>query len=368
MTAFTTTLGRYIAWRILKGVLMAFLIVTSIIMLVDFVETSRNIGADADLSPLTVMFLTMLKAPQLIEQTIPFVVLFGVMGALYSLNRRSELTVLRASGLSAWRFLQPAVFVTACLGVVWAIALNPLASQSMALRDQIVAERTQAPVTSRKSEELWLREGTEYEQTVIYAADADIYTHTLYDVTFTMFEADTDGQLVFKRRFDAKQAVLLPSKYWQLTDVIENTANAEMRINSATSWPTTITIQQLRDHDKKTSTPPFWELPSEIKKLSQAGFSSTALRMHFNKLLALPLMLIAMTIIAAGVSMHMTREGGTLRLMLMGGVLGFAVYFTDNMIGAFGKAGTIPTALAVWVIPFFVLSCGLIYLSRVEDG
>ena len=71
MTAFTTTLGRYIAWRILKGVLMAFLIVTSIIMLVDFVETSRNIGADADLSPLTVMFLTMLKAPQLIEQTIP---------------------------------------------------------------------------------------------------------------------------------------------------------------------------------------------------------------------------------------------------------------------------------------------------------
>ncbi len=364
----TTTLGRYIAWRILKGVLMAFLVVISIIMLVDFVEASRNIGADAGLSPLTVMFLTMLKAPQLIEQTIPFVVLFGVMGSLYSLNRRSELTVLRASGLSAWRFLQPAILVTAMLGVLWAAALNPLASKSMALRNQIVAAQTQAPITARKSQELWLREGTEFEQTVIYAANADIFTYTLYDVTFTMFEADTDGELVFKRRFDAKEATLLPSKYWQLTDVIENTANAEFRRNSATSWPTTITIQQLQDHDKDATAPPFWELPREIQKLSQAGFSSTALKMQFNKLLALPLMLIAMTIIAAGVSMHMTREGGTLRLMLIGGVLGFAVYFADNMIGAFGKAGTIPTTLAVWVIPFFVLFCGLVYLSRVEDG
>lgn len=363
-----TTLNKYIAWRIFRSILMAFVIVTSIIMLVDFVEASRNIGADAGLSPLTLAWLTMLRAPQLIEQTIPFVVLFGVMGGLYSLNKRSEITVMRASGLSAWRFLQPAVGVTAVLGIVWAMAFNPFASKAMDLHAASVAKYTQAMPSAATSKEIWLREGTEYQQTVIYAARSDLYELTLYDVTFTMFEADTEGDLVFSRRFDAEEAVLLPSRYWQLKNVIENTSDAITRRSIATSWPTTISVQQLQDHNKQTTLPAFWQLPSEIKKLTRAGFSSNALRMQFNKLLSLPLTLVAMTIIAAGVSMQLTRQGGTLQLMLAGGVLGFAVYFTDNMIGAFGEAGTIPVAFAVWVIPFFVLFCGLAYLSRIEDG
>ena len=363
-----STLDKYISWRVFRSISIAFIIVTSVIMLVDFVESSRNIGADAGLSPLTLAWLTILRTPQLIEQTIPFVVLFGVMGALYSLNKRSELTVMRACGLSAWRFLRPAILVTGLIGIVWSLAFNPFASKTMDIHAQLVASFTKSVPSAAQNQDIWLREGTEYEQTVIYAPRSDIINRTLYDATFTMFEADTDGELVFHRRFDAKEAVLLPSKYWQLTDVIENTSDAVTRRSIALSWPTTITIQQLQDHDKNSSLPPFWELPSEIKKLSRAGFSSNALQMQFNKLLSLPLTLIAMTIIAAAVSMQLTRQGGTLRLMLAGGVLGFAVYFTDNMIGAFGEAGTIPVQFAVWIIPFFVLFCGLAYLSRIEDG
>jgi len=64
-------------------------------MLVDFVEGTRNIGADEDISSVTVFIMTVLKAPKLIEQTIPFVVLFGVMGTLYSLNRRTRLLAVK---------------------------------------------------------------------------------------------------------------------------------------------------------------------------------------------------------------------------------------------------------------------------------
>ena len=99
------TLSFYIARWTLRGVLLAFLIVTAIIALVDYVEASRNIGAESEISSFQLLILTALKIPKLIEQTIPFVVLFGVMGTLSSMNKRSELTVMRAAGLSAWRFL-----------------------------------------------------------------------------------------------------------------------------------------------------------------------------------------------------------------------------------------------------------------------
>ena len=39
-----TRIDRYIALRILRGIITAFVIVTAIIMLVDFVEATRNIG------------------------------------------------------------------------------------------------------------------------------------------------------------------------------------------------------------------------------------------------------------------------------------------------------------------------------------
>ena len=362
------TITRYIAWRILRGVLLAFVVVTGIIMMVDFVETSRNIGADHDLGSGKILALTVLKTPNLIEETIPFVILFGVMSALYGLNRKSELTVMRASGLSAWRFLRPAIFVTFLVGVLWATVLNPLASNAMGRYADLIEQYTATGSVNKSETEVWLREGDAYKQTVIYAANSNVYKRALYDVTFTIFEADTSGDLIFKERYDAKEAILLESNYWQLTDITENTAKAQTKFSKSMSRPTTITVKQLRDHGNQGSLPSFWKLPGEIQSLNRAGFSTMSHEIKWNKLLALPLTLIAMTVIGAAVSMRLTREGGTLRLLLTGGVIGFAVYFISNIIVAFGEAGSISIPLAVWAIPIFVLCCATAYLSRIEDG
>ena len=362
-----STLNRYIAKRTIKGLLLAFLVVTSVIMLVDFVEGTRNIGADADIGSGTVFLMTLLKAPKLIEQTIPFIVLFGVMGTLYSLNRRSELIVLRASGLSAWRFLAPAIFVTAMLGFIWAAAFNPLASSAMHAHDNLV-ERVTGSVAAAKGENIWLREGNDVSQTVIFAERADILARKLFDTTFYIFEIDPEGTAVFERRLDAKEAELVTQGYWQLRDVIENAEGEVAQIQSAVSLPTNISVEDMRDSTGINALPPFWDIPDAIRKTERAGFSTVSLRMQLNKLLALPILLIAMTVIASGVSMHLTREGGTLRLLIIGGALGFAVYFADNVVSAFGEVSALPIILSAWACPLFVLFFGLSYLARIEDG
>jgi len=362
-----STLNRYIAKRIIKGLLLAFLVVTSIIMLVDFVEGTRNIGSEEDIGSGTVFLMTLLKAPKLIEQTIPFVVLFGVMGTLYSLNRRSELIVLRASGLSAWRFLAPAIFVTATLGLIWAAAFNPMASSAMNAHDKLV-ERVTGSVSAAEGQNIWLREGSDVAQTVIFAERADILSRKLFNTTFYIFEIAPDGTAVFERRLDAKEAELVTQGYWQLRDVIENAEGEVAQQQSAVSLPTNISVEDLKDTTGISALPPFWDIPKTIRKTERAGFSTVGLRMQLNKLLALPIMLIAMTILAAGVSMHLTREGGTLRLLIIGGVLGFAVYFADNVVSAFGEASALPIILAAWAIPLFVLLFGLSYLAKIEDG
>jgi len=358
------TLSRYIAGRTLRSIIIALFIVTAIIALVDYVEASRNIGADANLSPLELVTLTGLKVPKLIEQTIPFVVLFGVMGALSGMNKRSELTVMRAAGLSAWRFLRPAVMVSAVIGVIWSTLINPLSSKMMGEYDT----RAAVALGSVKSEELWLREGSETSQRVIQAEGFNLTGKRLDNAVFFEMGISKDGSSVFERRYDAKTARLLNPGYWTLDNVIENTPGSTPEFRDKITLPTNINIEDLREQTGQKIDPPFWEIRQEIKANEAAGFSARELRLQFHKLLALPFLLIAMTFIAAGVSMHMVRGGGTLRLLIMGATLGFGVFFADSVVTAFGEVGSLPIILSAWTVPALVLLLGIIHLARIEDG
>ena len=369
-----STLNKYISTRVFTSIVLAFLIITGIIMLTDFVEASRNLGSDTDASMLMILYITLLNAPMLVEKTIPFVVLFGVMGALFALNKRSELIVLRASGLSAWAFLKPVMGVTALLGILWATVFNPLASRAQDKYQSVIQSLSNDPnVEKIVDKPIWLREGDNDGYAVIHALSADINKHTLYGVTLYTFDYVENStspvkKAIFSTRYDAKKATLSNEGYWDLQDVTENEDEKPPQTFDTISIKTDITWNILRERSQSQKNPPFWRIKSEIEKAKRAGFDATPLVIQLHKLLALPLTLIAMAVIAAGASLNMSREGGTLRLLIAGGALGFGVYFIDNLISAFGETGTLPPAVAAWTIPTLVLSCGLIFLSIIEDG
>ncbi len=356
------TLSRYVATRTLRGIGLALIIVTAIITLVDFVEGSRNIGSDTDISFLGLLNLTALKVPKLIEQTIPFIVLFGVMGALYGMNRRSELIVMRASGLSAWRFLRPALIVSAVIGILWSTIGNPIATNLMSKY-----ETQSAALTGEfNSEEIWLRDGSDSFQRIINAKS--ISDKTLKQATFYEMAIEVDGTISFARRYDAQTAELRGTGYWTLTDIVENAPSEDTKRLTAISLPTNIGLEQLNDQTKQHLDPPFWGIRKEIEANKRAGFSVRPLELQFNRLLSLPFLLVAMTFIAAGVSMSLTRQGGTIRLLIIGAVMGFAVFFADSVISAFGEVAILPVSLAAWAVPALVLLSSVAYLAKIEDG
>ncbi len=361
-------INKYIAKRVIKSVFIAFIIITGIIMLIDFVETSRNLGGDIDISMAGILLLTALNAPMLVEQTIPFVVLFGVMGALFSLNRHSELIVLRASGLSAWNFLKPVIIVTLVLGALWTIAFNPFAAISQEQRAKLMQQINPEQISKTENKPIWLREGREHGHIIIHAKRINIGENTLYDVTFYEFEKMADNMARLTSRYDAKKAELFKQGYWMITDVLENEVGKPAKKYEAISRNTTITINDLRDSLSRKDNTQFWHLQAGIKKAQKSGYDPTRLIIKFNKLLAMPLTLVAMAIIAAGASLNLSRSGGGLRLLIIGGVIGFGMFFIDNLIAAFGETGTLPPALAAWSVPVLVLLFSLSYLSWIEDG
>ena len=118
----------YVLARTLMGVGVALGVVASVIVLVDFVEVSRALGGRSDIAFGRLLELAVLKSPSVILLLLPFVFLFGVMGAFVSLNRGHELVAMRAAGQSAWRIIFPAAAAAFLIGLVDVALLNPAAA------------------------------------------------------------------------------------------------------------------------------------------------------------------------------------------------------------------------------------------------
>ena len=102
---------RYVAKRFLLAILGAFAVCAVLIFMIDMVELLRLSRRATDLSDARLLWMALLRLPAFTEILLAFAVLVGSIGALLSLNRKSELIVMRAGGMSVWQFLRPGVTV-----------------------------------------------------------------------------------------------------------------------------------------------------------------------------------------------------------------------------------------------------------------
>jgi len=358
----------YVLGRFLAGVASALAVIASVIVLIDFVEVSRTLGGGRlDLSFADLFYLTLLKSPAVILLLLPFVFLFGSMGAFVAMNRRSELVAMRAAGVSAWRFILPAAGAAFLIGLATTTALNPAAS---ALNEQF--EDRQATLNGGAQagpNEIWLRQGDDRQQVVIHARSHDTVSDIvrLRGVSVFIQNVDPAGGLSFARRLEASQADLMPG-YWRLTDVRESLPGAGSVHSDRISIPSMLDHRTAMEKFVSPGAVAFWRLPSTIRAAELAGYSSTGYRLRLQQLLAAPVLFSAMAILGAAFSLRLMRLGDLAALVGAGVTLGFVLFFVDEFCGALGVAEVIPPDLAAWSPPILALLAGVTLLCYTEDG
>lgn len=360
-------LGRYLLRETLFAIAMTLACVVVTVWLIDVVEQLRSFSsARQQISLLTALYLTLLKTPLLIEQTAPFVVLIGTMIGLTRLNRRSELIAIRASGVSAWRFLAPTGFVAIALGVFATVALDPLAAAMYDRSEALLTELRHDPKRPFDTG-IWLRQGDGAQQVVIHAKSVDSRRGVLHQATLMVFDARQDGALRFSRRITAAQAQLR-NGFWQLENVQEAAPGEEVVSHSQLALPTRLRQDNLFSQVINPSSLSFWRLPTFLRDMRQAGFSPTRYEMRWQNLLAMPLFMAAMAAIGAVFSLRLQRLGHLGRLAAIGASMGFSLYFANRLIGAFATAESVSPVLAAWAPPLAALCAALAAISYAEDG
>ncbi|AQX27818.1 MULTISPECIES: LPS export ABC transporter permease LptG [unclassified Bartonella] len=362
-----STLGRYFFVLYLKTICYFLLGIFILTLLIDFTENSSRLALLPHYTVKGAFFISLLRIPFIMQQLFPFIALFSAMTMLISLNRKFELVVARSIGISAWQFLTPACFGAFLFGLFSILLVNPLAAWSSYQAEKMIAawRNNNIQISSSNTRIPWLTQHTNLGRTTI-GAKSIIHQGlclSLIDATFVQYNENE----TVKNWINTKKATLTNGT-WLLTNgtiyKIGQTPEkfTELRIK------THLKPEFLTEYLADPVTIPFYKLPKKIAVARSFGYSANQFDMHLQSLIALPMLLVAMTLIAATVSLKFTRFGQSSTSIIGSVIAGFILYVISVLVRSFGNAGYISPITAAWVPVIVALFFGISFLLYTEDG
>jgi lipopolysaccharide export system permease protein len=367
----TITLSRYIARQFVMAIAAAWVALALLVAMFDFLELLRRSVSKPDTTFGLVGEIAALRIPFFMMQILPFAVLLGGLLCFWRLTRTSELIVARAAGVSAWEFL----FVpTACaflLGAFTTAAISPLSSAMLARAEALETAyiTTGGGPLALNGGQLWLRQ-SDHDQggkgvAIIHAYSVALHGEHLTTGPVSVFRLDDNDHLL--SRIEASDGQL-EKRQWEF-DNARTIRPDQLPAAPREMWlPTDLTVARVQDSFASPDTLSVWVLPDFISLLERSGFSSVRHRLHFQALLALPLLCATMALVAAGFSMRQTRRGGVAKMIGGGASAGFALFTISKVAEEFGQSGALPVFLAAWAPAAAGLMLAVALLLHTEDG
>ena len=361
------TLSFYLGRQVALGIGVVIFGLAALAFVIDAVELLREAGDREGIGLGLILLMAGLRLPRLVQQLLPFSILFGAMLSFLRLTRSQELVAARALGISAWQFLLPALAFALGLGLFVVGVLNPIAA-TMTERFERLDQRYMSDtlsLVSVSSGGLWLRQPRGDEELIIHARQvARDNAAELRQVTVLIY-AD---EVRFAGRVDAPVAHLEAGR-WRLSDPLVSWPDGRTeRRGDDYLIPTDLTSQRMLDSFGPPETISFWDLPDFIGLLEAVGLPTVAHRLHLHALLATPLLFCAMLLIGTTFSLRLVRRGGTGLLVGAGLATAFAFFMFSDVVQAIGLSGQIPAALAAWTPAGVAILLGLATLLQLEDG
>ncbi|HVI51907.1 MAG TPA: LPS export ABC transporter permease LptG [Candidatus Sulfotelmatobacter sp.] len=369
---FSPILSLYISRHFLVAFCGALGIIMGLIYLFDVVELLRRAATHGDAGFTTILELALLKLPQMVQTILPFAVMIGAMACFWTMTRSRELVVSRSAGISVWQFLAPVGGVVFMIGILNVTAFNPLSARMYQRYEQLQDDMALRGGNSGKNSlqvgeaGLWLRETHGDEQVVIHADSVWQENLSLRLRGVSVFVSDNKEH--FEYRLEAAVGLLQPT-FFHLEQVQLYRAERPVEEFPAYDFDTQLTMERVQDNFASPETISFWELPNFIQFFEKAGFSASRQKLYFQSMLASPLLLCAMVLVAAVFSLRPDMRSGGIMARLSGGVVsGFIFYFFSKVIYALGLSSTLPVVMAAWIPAVVTGLVGMGALFHLEDG
>jgi len=305
--------------------------------------------------------------PFILIQMIPISALIAAVFVLGNLNKHSEITALRASGISIWGILRP-VLVTACLIGLFVFILNDrLLPRAMNIANRIRHEKIAVGKRS-KSDEISINNVAiyGYGNKIIFARRFDVKRNMLEDVI--IHKHDVKNDLILKA--SAYRIYWTDNKTWYGQDVVRYNLN-----NKGEFIGEPVMMKECDMEIAETPTDfinnqwqPEYMSYAQLKKYINI-FATTSQRTYrrllvdLNYKIAFPFACIIMILVSAPFALSTGR--GTALLGMAKGIMVALLYIPFVAVGlALGKGGILPPFISAWFGNILLGGLGIYLINK----
>lgn len=308
--------------------------------------------------------------PFIFDAVTPLCSLLAVLITFGALNRSSELTAMKATGISLYRVVAPILVVAAIL----AAAL--FAFDESYLPDANRRQQQLRAVIKNKPAQTFLLPGRQFisGETGASGAPTQIFYYVAFDpdrqvfADLTVFEFDPQT-FTLHRRIHADRA------RWDSTVnrwIFENGWQRSFAGDTIASYQTfaVSTFPEIHEQpgyfkkeDKPSDEMSYGELSKYIADLRQSGFDTVKLRVQLANKLSVPAITLVMAIIAVPFAVSMGKRGGLAGIATAIGVA-ISYWVVAGIFSSMGNINTLPPLLAAWAPDLLFAITGSYLLLR----
>lgn len=358
------TLSRYLAKHYAISFVTLMVGLMALVYFLDVIELLRRGSKFDDVTVPLILKMGLFKLPEVTQILLPFAVLFSAIYTFWNLTQKLELIIVRASGFSAFHFLLPITAVAFAIGILNMAAFNPLGALMVKQYERMEnthLKRRKSSVTLFE-DGLWLHQDMADGYAIIHSPKIESKDWSLNNVTGLFL----NNRHEFLMRLDAQQG-RLENGQWLFKDATLHHGFDQKAEQKDYALPTDLTSEEIIDSFASPETLSFWSIPNHINTLRNNGFDPSKLIVHFHTLMAQPILLSAMILIAAGVAMRLPRSGSSFKFILAGLFVGLALFFMSSFMQALGASQQVPAILASWAPACLSLLIGLSLILHIEE-
>jgi LPS export ABC transporter permease LptG/LPS export ABC transporter permease LptF len=291
--------------------------------------------------------------PDMLYQIAPLAVLIAVLVTFGVLSRNSEITAMKATGISLYRLVVPIVSIAAILSIALFLFDQyylPQANRRQEALRNIIKGRP--PQTVLHPEHNWIfgepRTGE----------PGRIFYYEFYDpdhkefANLSVFEFDPST-------FSLTRRIVASRVYWDGNNDIWRFQNGWVRDMDGAETTgykefKQLTFSEIHEdpayftkENRQSQEMNFGQLRDYINDLRQSGFDTMRLRVALWHKLAYPFIAIVMAMLAIPFALSMGRRGSLTAIAVAIGVA-LTYWVVDGLFGAMGNVNYLPAALAAW--------------------
>jgi lipopolysaccharide export system permease protein len=358
------TLHRYVIREFLKilGLSLSSLILIYVVVL--FFQ-KMNLFSKYN-APFHLIFVYLLyKIPEVtIQWTLPYAILLATLLTLGTFSRHSEITAMKAGGVSLYRITFPLVLIALLISFISFLGneyLVPITyHKTRYLLD--VQVRKEKSAGSFKNYKIWYR--TDHRIMNIRLLDP----HRKVLNGFTLYQFDDHFQCT--KRIDAREVKWMEGRWWFYDGTVrdfgeggsgEITPFEKIEFDLGEDW------ESLRRIGRYSEEMSYGELWNYIQKIQAAGYNATRYLVDLYSKLSTPLLNLIMVLIGIPFALKTSRSGGVALSIGISVMIGFAYAVIFYIFISFGKSGVLSPFLSCWIPTLLFGLAGILTLMSIRQ-